>query len=65
LTLVGGNDQLIYPRGVLGDYRVMAARYGRRAGDFDDVQRFYRLFRARRASRRPGDGDGDGDDHRR
>jgi hypothetical protein len=46
LTFVGGNDQLIYPRGVLNYYRVMAERYGRRAGDFDDVQRFYRLFRA-------------------
>ena len=46
LTFVGGNDQLIYPRGVLNYYRVMAQRYGRRDGDFDAVQRFYRLFRA-------------------
>jgi hypothetical protein len=46
LTFVGGNDQLIYPRGVINYYRVMAERYGHRDGDFDAVQRFYRLFRA-------------------
>jgi hypothetical protein len=46
LTFVGGNDQLIFPRGVLNYYRVMASRYAHRDGDFDDVQRFYRLFRA-------------------
>ena len=46
LTFVGGNDQLIFPRGVINYYRVMAARYAHREGEFDDVQRFYRLFRA-------------------
>jgi hypothetical protein len=46
LTFVGGNDQLIFPRGVINYYRVMASRYGHRDGEFDDVQRFYRLFRA-------------------
>ena len=46
LTFVGGNDQLIYPRGVLNYYRAMAERYAHRTGEFDDVQRFYRLFRA-------------------
>jgi hypothetical protein len=46
LTLVGANDQLIYPRGVINYYRVMADRYGRdHDADFDGVQRFYRLFR--------------------
>jgi len=46
LTFVGGNDQLIFPRGVINYYRVMAARYAHRERDFGDVQRFYRLFRA-------------------
>jgi hypothetical protein len=46
LTFVGGNDPLIFPRGVINYYRTMASRYARRPGDFDDVQRFYRLFRA-------------------
>jgi hypothetical protein len=46
LTFVGGNDQLIFPRGVINYYRVMARRYGHRDGDFAGVQRFYRLFRA-------------------
>jgi len=47
LTFVGGNDQLIFPRGVINYYRVMASRYaGRGEGEFDAVQRFYRLFRA-------------------
>lgn len=46
LTFVGGNDQLIFPRGVINYYRVMAQRYGRRDGDFRAVQQFYRLFRA-------------------
>lgn len=52
LTFVGGNDQLIFPRGVINYYRVMASRYARYAryahheGGFEDVQRFYRLFRA-------------------
>ena len=48
LTLVGANDQLIMPRGVINYYREMASRYSRGRGDkpdFDDVQRFYRLFR--------------------
>jgi len=52
LTLVGANDQLIYPRGVINYYRQMASRYdrGHHFGhgndiDFRDVQRFYRLFR--------------------
>jgi hypothetical protein len=47
LTFVGGNDPLIFPRGVINYYRVMASRY-RAAGEgnFDSVQRFYRLFRA-------------------
>lgn len=46
LTFVGGNDQLIHPRGVINYYRVMAQRYAGRGDDFDGVQRFYRLFRA-------------------
>src|SRR4029078_9225678 len=46
LTFVGGNDQLIFPRGVINYYRAMAERYGRRAGDLDDVQRFSPLVRA-------------------
>jgi hypothetical protein len=47
ITSVGGNDQLIFPRGVINYYREMAARY-RRDGepDFRNLQRFYRLFRA-------------------
>jgi hypothetical protein len=48
LTLVGGNDQLIMPRGVINYYRQMASRYSRGPGgkpDFADVQKFYRLFR--------------------
>ncbi len=47
LTFVGGNDQFIYPRGVINYYRQMASRYGRHGEpDFDNLQRFYRLFRA-------------------
>ena len=49
LTFVGGNDQLIYPRGVINYYRQMASRYGDGDGDepdFKKLQRFYRLFRA-------------------
>lgn len=48
LTFVGGNDQLIFPRGVINYYRQMAARYGFRHGepDFVNLQKFYRLFRA-------------------
>ncbi|HVZ31691.1 MAG TPA: tannase/feruloyl esterase family alpha/beta hydrolase [Polyangiaceae bacterium] len=47
LTFVGGNDQLIYPRGVINYYRAMALRYGNGvAPDFAALQSFYRLFRA-------------------
>jgi hypothetical protein len=48
LTMVGMNDQLIMPQGVLHYYRQMAERYDRGHGgdDFDGVQKFYRLFRA-------------------
>jgi hypothetical protein len=49
LTLVGANDQLIMPRGVINYYRQIASRHGKGAGkgpDFQDVQSFYRLFRA-------------------
>jgi len=47
LTFVGSNDQLIFPRGVIGYYREMAARYSHgRAADFSSVQQFYRLFLA-------------------
>lgn len=48
MTFVGSNDQFIYPRGVLNYYRQMATRY-RDQGDstgFENVQDFYRLFRA-------------------
>ncbi len=61
ITMVGANDQLIMPRGVIHYYRKMASRYDYRrdhgsknAGvkghgndvDFTGVQQFYRLFRA-------------------
>jgi Tannase and feruloyl esterase len=48
LTVVGANDQLIFPRGVINYYRTMARRYQtpRNATDFGTVQTFYRLFRA-------------------
>jgi hypothetical protein len=47
LTFVGGNDQLIYPRGVINYYRVEASHHGRHGeADFDRLQDFYRLFRA-------------------
>jgi hypothetical protein len=47
LTFVGGNDQLIFPRGVINFYRTMAVRYSRTDDpDFTNLQRFYRLFRA-------------------
>jgi hypothetical protein len=47
LTFVGGNDQLIMPRGVIHYYRQMAVRYGRYGEpDFERLQQFYRLFRA-------------------
>jgi hypothetical protein len=48
MTFVGGNDQFIYPRGVINYYREMAARYlqpNDRTG-FEGVQSFYRLFHA-------------------
>jgi hypothetical protein len=46
LTLVGANDQLIMPRGVINYYREMASRRGgRNEPDFDEQQKFYRLFR--------------------
>ncbi|HEX5421563.1 MAG TPA: tannase/feruloyl esterase family alpha/beta hydrolase [Gammaproteobacteria bacterium] len=46
LTFVGGNDQLIMPRGVIHYYRQMASRYGHGKPDFKELQTFYRLFRA-------------------
>lgn len=47
LTMVGANDQLIMPQGVMHYYRQMARRYGGpRDDDFSGVQSFYRLFRA-------------------
>ena len=60
LTIVGGNDQLIFPRGVINYYRTMAQRYqnnnnlsgnnnsnnNNNATDFGAVRTFYRLFRA-------------------
>lgn len=47
LTMVGANDQLIMPQGVLHYYRQMARRYGGpHDDDFSAVQQFYRLFRA-------------------
>jgi hypothetical protein len=47
LTFVGGNDQLIYPRGVINYYRIQASRLGHDdRPDFDRLQKFYRLFRA-------------------
>jgi hypothetical protein len=47
LTMVGGNDPLIFPLGVINYYRQMAAREGGGAApDFAKLQRFYRLYRA-------------------
>jgi hypothetical protein len=47
LTFVGTNDQAIFPRGVIGYYREMAAHYSRGgAADFASLQHFYRLFLA-------------------
>jgi hypothetical protein len=46
LTMVGGNDPLIFPLGVINYYRQMAAREGGGAPDFEKLQRFYRLVRA-------------------
>ena len=61
ITMVGANDQLIMPSGVMNYYRQMASRYDYRQDlhsgqahvighgndvDFTGVQGFYRLFRA-------------------
>lgn len=47
LTFVGGNDQLIMPRGVINYYRGQALLVGDDdRPDFRRLQRFYRLFRA-------------------
>ena len=47
LTMVGANDPLIMPQGVLHYYRQMAERYGgKHDDDFSGVQKFFRLFRA-------------------
>jgi hypothetical protein len=47
LTMVGANDQLIMPQGVLHYYRQMAERYGgKHDNDFSGVQKFFRLYRA-------------------
>jgi hypothetical protein len=47
LTMVGMNDQLIMPQGVLHYYHQMARRYGGpKDADFSGVQDFFRLFRA-------------------
>jgi hypothetical protein len=55
ITVVGTNDALIMPRGVINYYRVMAARYAEGSGNsakasssdrFSGVQKFYRLFHA-------------------
>jgi hypothetical protein len=46
LTFVGPNDQLIMSRGVINYYRQMASRYGGGKPDFEELQSFYRLFRA-------------------
>jgi hypothetical protein len=43
LTLVGANDQLIMPRGVINYYRELATK-GHKT-DFEKQQEFYRLFR--------------------
>jgi hypothetical protein len=61
ITMVGANDPLIMPRGVINYYRQMASRYDYRRDhgfgngafikhgndvDFTGIQQFYRLFRA-------------------
>jgi hypothetical protein len=48
LTMVGGYDNFIMPRGVINYYREMASRYGKNPNkpDFAALQDFYRLFRA-------------------
>jgi hypothetical protein len=45
LTLVGANDQLIMPRGVIHYYRQMASHGKGGKPDFERLQKFYRLFR--------------------
>jgi Tannase and feruloyl esterase len=45
LTFVSANDQFIYPRGVINYYTAMALCYSRTGEpDFEELQRFYRLF---------------------
>jgi hypothetical protein len=47
LTWVGGNDQFIYPRGVINYYRATAVHYSKfNQADFTNLQKFYRLFHA-------------------
>jgi len=55
ITVVGANDALIMPRGVINYYRVMAKRYAEGSANsakadasdrFAGVQKFYRLFHA-------------------
>jgi len=46
VTMVGANDPLIFPQGVINYYRQMAAREGGGTPDFDKLRRFYRLYRA-------------------
>ena len=55
VTVVGTNDGLIMPRGVINYYRVMAARYAERSDNADNanssnrfrgIQKFFRLFHA-------------------
>ena len=51
LTMVGANDNLIMPRGVIHYYRQMASEMAKphlkhHAPDFEGLQDFYRLFRA-------------------
>ena len=55
ITVVGANDGLIMPRGVINYYRVMAARYAEGSDHsakadpsdrFRGVQKFFRLFHA-------------------
>jgi hypothetical protein len=55
ITVVGANDGLIMPRGVINYYRVMAARYAEGSDNaakadpsdrFEGVQKFFRLYHA-------------------
>ena len=47
ITWVGGNDQLIFPRGVINYYRQLASHFSSSDKlDFANLQSFYRLFRA-------------------